>query len=101
MKDEIRAPLYDILAAATAIRRFTAGRSFGDYRNDELLRSGVERKFEVMGEALNRIKREDPGVLERIRQHRDIISFRNILAHRYDAIDDRIVWPSSRTSSSI
>lgn len=45
-----------------------------------------------MGEALNRIQRDDPEVLSRIREHRDIISFRNILVHGYDAIDDQIVW---------
>ena len=92
MKDETRAPLHDILTAATAIRGFTDGRSFDEYRNDDLLRSGVERKFEIMGEALNRIRRDDPDILPHIRQHRDIVSFRNILAHGYDAIDDRIVW---------
>lgn len=47
MKDELRAPLYDILTAATAVRGFTAGRSFDEYRNDDLLRSGLERKFPV------------------------------------------------------
>jgi len=31
-------------------------------------------------------------LLSRIRDYRDIISFRNILVHGYDAIDDRIVW---------
>jgi uncharacterized protein with HEPN domain len=45
-----------------------------------------------MGEALNRIKREDPELLAHIRDHSDIIAFRNILVHGYDAIDDRIVW---------
>ena len=30
--------------------------------------------------------------LEKLRDHRSIVSFRNILAHGYDSIDDRIVW---------
>jgi uncharacterized protein with HEPN domain len=68
------------------------GKSFQDYSRDELLRSGVERKFEIIGEALNRIKDYAPSVLEKIREHRSIISFRNILIHGYDTIDDRIVW---------
>jgi uncharacterized protein YutE (UPF0331/DUF86 family) len=31
-------------------------------------------------------------LLERIRDCNNIIAFRNILVHGYDAIDDRIVW---------
>ena len=69
-----------------------AGKSFKDYSADELLRSGVERKFEIIGEALNRISKLAPDVLSRIRGQRDIVSFRNILAHGYNTIDDRIVW---------
>ena len=52
----------------------------------------VERKLEIMGEALSRIKRDEPELLASIRDHRDVISFRNILVHAYDAIDNRIVW---------
>ncbi len=92
MKVELRAHLHDIFQAAQSIRGFVAGRTFKEYAADELLRSAVERKFEVMGEALNRIRRDEPEVLQQIRDHRDIISFRNILIHGYDAIDDRIVW---------
>jgi uncharacterized protein with HEPN domain len=92
MKDEVRALLFDLVSAGRAVKAFVAGRSFEDYRSDELLRSAVERKFQIMGEAVRRIGREDPAVLEHIRDHRDIISFRNILVHGYDAIDDRIVW---------
>ena len=41
---------------------------------------------------LARIRREDPEVLDGIREHRSIISFRNILVHNYDGLDHRIVW---------
>lgn len=92
MKDEVLAHLHDIARAGKALKSFVAGCTFDHYISDEQLRSAVERKFEVMGEALNRIRRDDPNVLQRIRQHRDIISFRNILVHGYDAIDDQIVW---------
>ena len=97
MKNEILAHLHDILQAGRAVRDFVAGRSFQDYCSDELLRSGVERKFEIMGEALNRIARDDPAVLSQIRDYRDIISFRNILVHGYDSIDDRIAWDTIET----
>ena len=44
------------------------------------------------GVALNRIGRDNPALLDQIREHRTIVSFRNILAHGYDSIDNRIVW---------
>ena len=92
MKDDLLKHLYDIREAASAILRFVLGKTFADYEQDELLRSGVERKFEIIGEALNRVGRDNPTILDAIRQHRNIISFRNILAHGYDVIDNRIVW---------
>ena len=92
MKDEILKHLYDIREAALAISRFVSGKTFDDYDQDDLLRSGVERKFEIIGEALNRIRRDNPTLLDKIREHRNIVSFRNILAHGYDSLDNRIVW---------
>ncbi len=92
MKDEVLAHLHDIVQAGKAVQRFVDRLCFDDYASDEKLRSAVERKFEIMGEALNRIRRDEPAVLEHIRDHRDIISFRNILIHGYDTIDDVIVW---------
>lgn len=92
MKADTLAPLHDIRQAGQILMRFVAERSLEEYPADELLRSGVERKFEIMGEALTRIRKGDPEVLSHIRNTRDIISFRNILIHGYDAIDDQIVW---------
>jgi uncharacterized protein with HEPN domain len=92
MKDDSLAPLHDLLQASREIKTFVSGRTFDDYKSDSMLRSAVERKFEIMGEALTRIRKVDEQVLTQIRDHRDIISFRNILIHGYDTIDDRIVW---------
>lgn len=92
MKDEILAHLHDAIQAGRAIKEFISDRSYEEYADDELLRSAVERKFEIMGEAFNRIRRDEPEILAQVRNHRDIVSFRNILVHGYDSIDDRIVW---------
>ena len=48
MRDEVLAHLHDIIQAGRAIKKFIAGRSFQDYSTDELLRSAVERKFEII-----------------------------------------------------
>lgn len=92
MEDELLKHFYDIKDAASAILRFVRDKTLDDYEQDDLLRSGVERKFEIIGEALNRIKGVHPAVLDQIREHRSIVSFRNILVHGYDSIDNRIVW---------
>lgn len=83
---------YDALVAARAIRHFAAGRSFDDYCGDDMLSSAIERKFEIIGEALNRIKRESPGNLAQLSDWPGIVGFRNILAHAYDHVEDAVVW---------
>lgn len=92
MADDVLAHLVDIKQAAEAILEFTRGKSFADYQSDDLLRSATERKFEIIGEALNRLGKSSSELLSRIHEHRSIISFRNILVHGYDRIDDQIVW---------
>ena len=62
------------------------------YSSDEKTRLPAERSFEIIGEALNRSLKVAPEQVEAIRNHRQIISFRNILAHCYDTVEDKIVW---------
>ena len=84
--------LEDIRAAAGYILEKTRDKSVEDYLSDDLLKPAVERHFEIIGEALNRLKRCDLTLAERISDHERIIAFRNVLIHGYDAIDDHRVW---------
>jgi uncharacterized protein with HEPN domain len=92
MQLEAKKHLFDGLQACTRVSDFTAGRTFADYTHDAMLKAAVERQFEIIGEALNRLAKLDAGVIERINDHRRIIAFRNILVHAYAQIDDRIAW---------
>lgn len=83
---------YDAREAARDIRSFAAGRSYEDYCTDKMLSSAIERKFEIIGEALARIRRRQPDDLCLIGEWPAIIGFRNILAHSYDHIEDAVVW---------
>ena len=92
MRLEARKYLLDIQIATDRIERFCGGRSFEQYLADEMLRSAVERQFEIVGEALSRLAKDDAPVAAAIPDHGKIIAFRNILIHGYATVDDRIVW---------
>lgn len=89
---EARKYLYDIQQAIDLIDSFCAGKSFADYQQDAMLRSAVERQFEIVGEAISRLAQLTPDLAEKLTEYRRIIAFRNILIHAYATIDDRIVW---------
>jgi len=92
MNDGAKKRLWDAAEACDAIAGFVEGKEFTVYEADHLLRSGVERQLEIIGEALGRAAHEDETVAWRIPELRGIVGLRNRLIHGYDTVDDEVVW---------
>jgi len=92
MPRDKRAYLWDVLQAADAIQRFVAGVDAQTYATTEVVHSAVERKFEVIGEALAQLSRLHPALGDRIPNLAEIVAFRNLLIHGYAAIEHERVW---------
>ena len=84
--------LQDVLNACELILLACRDQTRESFTTDELRTAAVERKFEIIGEALNRIGKVDPATAERVPECRAIIGFRNVLIHGYDDIDYDRVW---------
>lgn len=92
MLPEVKSLLVDIQHSIAGIDLFMAGKSRDDFMNDLMFRRAVERQFEIIGEAMNRLRKVDPLFTDRISEYRGIISFRNVLIHGYDKINDDVTW---------
>ena len=89
---EIQKYLFDINEACELLIQFTAGKTFSDYSTDPILRSAVERQFEIIGEALAQVLRLDPSLRSKISDSGRIVAFRNRLIHGYSSVADDVVW---------
>lgn len=92
------AALEDALRAGEAITGFVDGRTESDYQSDLQLSSAVERQFEIIGEAISRALKEMPGLEPRLPEAREVIGFRNVLAHDYDGVAADMVWSTAHES---
>jgi uncharacterized protein with HEPN domain len=92
MQRDRRAFLWDVREAAQAILSFTAGLDVKDYVGNEMVQAAVERKFEVIGEALNQLAKLDAAMAARIPDVPQVVAFRNQLIHGYATINPDTVW---------
>lgn len=83
--------LVDIAESIASIEEYLGETpDFESYEQNKLLRRGIEREFEIIGEAMNSLIKYDPEIP--ISNARRIIDFRNWVIHGYDKVDNMIVW---------
>jgi uncharacterized protein with HEPN domain len=80
------------LGRASSGRTDKAIQRWDNYLADDMLRAAIERQFEIIGEALVRLRRIAPELADTIPDLAQIIGFRNALSHGYESIDAREVW---------
>ena len=92
MDENINKHLHDILDAINEIESFFGDKPkyFNEFCNDLCLRRAVERDIEIIGEAMNRILKEDRNIT--ITNSRKIVDARNYIIHGYDSLSADILW---------
>jgi uncharacterized protein with HEPN domain len=91
MKREIKKYLFDINTSIDSIFDYLGSeRNFIEYQKNKLLRRGIEREIEIIGEATNRILKIDPDF--KLTNARLIVDTRNWVIHGYDKVDDVVIW---------
>lgn len=87
----IKKYLYDIQTSINSIDDFLGDkRDFFEYKKNKLLRRGIEREIEIIGEAMNNILKIQPDCS--IENARKIVDTRNWVIHAYDNVDDIVIW---------
>jgi len=84
--------LFDIKLAIDEIDSFFEGRDkrFDVYLKDTLLKRATERNLEIIGEAVNRIIKDEPDFP--LTNSKRIVGLRNQIIHAYDNISDENIW---------
>ena len=91
MTERVEKYLYDIIYAIDSIEQFVGTQKiFEDYRTDYKTKSAVERQLGIIGEAVNKILKEEPSLI--ISNARDIVNLRNRIIHAYDSVNDAVIW---------
>ena len=93
MADEyILKHLQDVLDAINEMQSCFVGfpNRFDLFEQDLMRRCVVERKTEIMGEAINRIRKKDPTF--EIPNAKEVINTRNRIIHGYDSVETEFLW---------
>lgn len=95
MKRSIRHFLEDALEYCEKAHKFVDNMTFEEFKSDEKTFLAVVRSLEIIGEALKNIPDEIKNKYIGI-PWREIVGFRNTVAHAYFGIDAKIVYNSAK-----
>jgi uncharacterized protein with HEPN domain len=92
MQPETHTLLGNVRKAIAFVEDDTRGLTYDAFVADRRVWQAVVYTLQVIGEAMNRMRRQDPEIARRI-SHRDrMVGFRNALVHGYDDINFETVW---------
>jgi uncharacterized protein with HEPN domain len=83
-----------MIEAAEACELFVSGRSRTDLETDVMLRFGLVRAAEIIGEAASKVNLEARTSAPSI-PWREIVAMRNRLIHAYFDIDHDVLWKAA------
>lgn len=88
---DIKVYLKDMAVAIQEIFDFLPEeRNFYVFEKDLKTRKAVERNMEIIGEAMNRVLKNNPDI--QIDNSRKIVDTRNRIIHRYDSVSVDTLW---------
>ncbi len=85
----------DMLQACKDIETTIEGINFKEFESDMLRFRTLERLFEILGEAANRIPKELQEKYAVI-PWKNIIGMRNIIIHTYERVDISTLWGAAK-----
>lgn len=94
MDERILKWLFDVKMSIDEIDSFfeSKQKNFFEYQANVMLKRAVERNFEIIGEAINRIITYDKLFTEKITNAKSIVGLRNQVIHAYDSVSDENIW---------
>jgi uncharacterized protein with HEPN domain len=92
MQEPTHEHLEDALRAATLIGAFTTDASFEDFVADDLLKSAVERQFQIIGQVLDALSQQDAATATAIADLDDYVALGRALTLHHDGTDDQHLW---------
>ncbi len=92
MNANARQRLRDALLAAELLAKELNRQTQDGFLSDPWFRAATERQLEIIGEALNHVRREEPSAAEQFPTIHEWVALRNVLSHLYDRVDLQIIW---------
>jgi uncharacterized protein with HEPN domain len=86
--------LTDIVEAAEAIASFIQDQDRDSFVGNDLVRSAILQKLQIIGEAAAHVGDETRAKAEDVPWH-EVVGFRNFTIHAYFAVDWDIVWATA------
>lgn len=91
MDDYSRKYLLDVQRACEEVFSFFPEKKvFADFAQDKLRQRGVERNVEIMGEAINQLRKHNPDIT--LENAHAIVATRNRVIHSYDNVTPEFLW---------